>query len=240
MPLDIRLDGDVIATIDEQVLGVSLQTARGTVSAAGLAPGDGVVDLIIDRVAAGGPPRLDQIEAQALEEQRARQPEGTKIGFAPTEVPTPVAADQGFHDETLRPGGVDRERSARPINQAPARDLAAGLDPGDTEALNARIEAFNEHGDADRAIKENKATITDPTAEDGRTEPTLPPPAPAPSPLEAVGGTSPEDTPGEGTPTESTGGSTGTEPGTGGTETGSTGAGSLGGGLSLGNGGNRT
>lgn len=167
MSLKLRLDGEEIAEIEEQVLTVSVQTSRGESSKTGIGPTDGVVDIILEKVAAGGPRRLDQIEAEQLQDIRDRGVEGVPVGFV-NQVATP-RADQGFHDETLREGGVDKEASKTDFSAVPTRDLASGLDPLDTDARTARIEAFGKHGDADRAIKENGPTDKAFTAETGAT-----------------------------------------------------------------------
>lgn len=159
--LDVRLDGEVIATIEEQALAVRIQTSRGETSATGLGPDDGVIDLIIDRVPPGGPPRLDQLEAQTMQDIRDRSPEGTVIGFARDHQvhPSGLSATQGTHTETLREGGVDTEltRRTRSNGQVPQVDLAEGLQAGDVEVRSARLTAFAEHGDAQRAIDDNPA-----------------------------------------------------------------------------------
>lgn len=159
--LDVRLDGEVIATIEEQALAVRIQTSRGETSATGLGPDDGVIDIIIDRVAPGGPMRLDQAEAQVLQDLRDRTPEGSIVGFTRDfQVhPSGLSATQGTHNETLREGGVDREltRRTRSNGSVPSIDLGHGLLPGDVEIRSARITAFGEHGDAQRAIDDNPA-----------------------------------------------------------------------------------
>ncbi len=159
--LDVRLDGEVIATIEEQALAVRIQTSRGETSATGLGPDDGVIDLIIDRVAPGGPPRLDQLEAAQMQALRDRSQEGQPVGYTRDfQVhPSGLSATQGVHNESLREGGVDREltRRTRANGQVPSVDLGYGLLPGDVETRTARIEAFAGHGDAQRAINDYPA-----------------------------------------------------------------------------------
>jgi len=162
MPLDLRLDGEVIASVDEQVTGVRIQTARGQTSATGIAPHEGVVDIILDRVAPSGPIRLDQLEAMQAQAIQDRGEEGQPVGFLrDAQVhPSGLRASQGVHDETLREGGVDKELAERTrTNTAPpSRDLASGLSPKDTDVLTARIEAFGQCGDAEKAIEDNPPT----------------------------------------------------------------------------------
>lgn len=157
MTFRVRYQGEDILTIDEQVTGVHLQTARGETSAVGLALTDGVVDLVLDVVMPGSPPRLDQIESANIQAIRDRGEEGVIVGVNPrasTAAPG-LLTNQGVHDETLRAGGV---RGQTDVLVHPSRDIAEGLDPNDVDARTARLEAFGDHGDIDRAIKENGPT----------------------------------------------------------------------------------
>lgn len=160
MPFDLRLDGEVIASVDEQVTGVRIQTSRGETSVTGIAPHEGVVDIILDRVAAGGPPRLDQIESAAMQAIRDRSEEGQVVGYTRDfQVhPSGLRQDQGMHEETLREGGINTRltRQTRSNGSVPSRDLAEGLNPNDVETRTRRLEAFADHGDTDRAISENQ------------------------------------------------------------------------------------
>lgn len=174
MPFTLRLDGEPIAEIDEQVLGVSLQTGRGETARMGVGPQDGVVDIILDKVASGGPVRLDQIEAAARKEVQDRATEGELVGSAPGFFTAPAKGlhvGQGVHDETLRKGGVDTQlgNETRTNVNPPSRDLASGLNPTDTDVLTARLTAFGKHGDADKAIEDNPASGKPFTAEQGAT-----------------------------------------------------------------------
>lgn len=200
MTFDLRLDGDVIATVDEQVTAVRLQTSRGETAAMGVAPHEGVVDIILDRVAPGGPPRLDQIEAMNMQAIRDRAQGGLPVGF-PRDFqvrPAGLRADQGLHDETLREGDVDVRLAERTRGNTspPSKDLAEGLSARDTEVLTARIEAFSEHGDADRAIQDNPASGRPMVAEQGAVPGQFSEASPAPS------GDAPPSGPDGGTPSE--------------------------------------
>lgn len=153
----IRLDGKVIASVDEQVTALRVQTARGEASVLGISD-EGVVDIILDKVAPGGPVRLDQLEAFQAQQIRERGREGVLVGQPRHEVVAPAQgqlAKQGLHLETLRPGGVDPKEVGSTVHDHPLRDLAVGLDTGDVETRTARIEAFAKDGDYDKAIKDN-------------------------------------------------------------------------------------
>jgi hypothetical protein len=168
MPFSLRYRGETILTVDEQVLGVAIQTARGETATTGIAPNEGVVDIVLNTVAAGGPPRLDQIEMAAVQATRDRAVEGQSVGRVRDFDVEPTRSTQGFHDETLREGGVDRGQE-QVFTQGPSVDLAQGLHPSDSETLTARIEAFSDHGDAQRAIKDNQPSGQGFTAEKGAT-----------------------------------------------------------------------
>lgn len=168
MPFDLLFDGKVIASVNEQVTGVRVQTSRGESSVTGISPNEGAVQIILDRVQPGGPPRLDQIEAKALQELRDSATEGMLVGTAPgwAVMSRAMQGDQGHHDETTRPGGVDLDQRRRGAF-GPSRDLAEGLSSQDTEVLTARLNAFGEHGDSDRAVRDNPASGRGFTAETG-------------------------------------------------------------------------
>lgn len=168
MPFSLRYRGEVILTVDEQVLGIAIQTARGETATTGIAPNEGVVDIVLTTVAAGGPRRLDQIEAAAVQETRDRAVEGQSVGRVRDFEVEPTRSDQGFHDETLREGDVERGKT-QVFTQGPSVDLATGLHPADVETLTARVEAFNDHGDAQRAIDENQPSGQGFTVERGAT-----------------------------------------------------------------------
>lgn len=181
----LRVNGETVATTDEQVIGIRVQTARGEVWSGGLAPNEGVADIILDCVAPGGPRRLDQIEGQAMQDIRDRAVEGQSIGNNPLNVVTPSMAQQGPNDSTLRQGGATPS-GVNPIsfaNMSPSRDLATGLQASDSETLTRRITAFGEHGDANKAIEDNPAggtTVTPSSNQPGMG--TTPPPAPTDQP----------------------------------------------------------
>lgn len=154
----LRMNGEVVAEVDEQVTKVRLITAQGEASATGIPLDVGVVDIVLDTVAPGGPPRLDQIEQMEAQAWRDRAREGVPVGNPPLEALAPAEgqrARQGYHVETLRPGGVDRKEQGTTVHNHPLKDLFGDLEPGDTATRTARIEAFGKHGDYDRALKDN-------------------------------------------------------------------------------------
>lgn len=168
MPFTVRYQGEPILTVDEQVTAVRVQTARGETSATGITPDEGVIDLVLDLVAPGGPIRLDQLEMAQRQALQDRSPAGTIVGQVRDFQVQPTRASQGFHDETTREGDVERGRS-QVFTQGPSKDLASGLNSKDTDTLNARLEDYAEHGDADRAIRDNLPNSGGFTAESGYT-----------------------------------------------------------------------
>lgn len=168
MPFTVRYRGEPILTVDEQVTAIRVQSARGETSATGISPDEGVVDLVLDLVAPGGPVRLDQLEMAQRQALQDRSPEGTIVGQVRDFEVQPTRSSQGFHDETTREGDVERGKP-QVFSQGPSKDLASGLDSRDTDTLNARLEAYNEHGDADRAIRDNLPNSGGFTAEAGFT-----------------------------------------------------------------------
>lgn len=167
MPFEVLFDGEVVVSVSEQVTGVRIQTTRGETSVTGIAPNEGAIQLILDRVAPGGPPRLDQVEESEMQKLRDRSEPGTVVGF-PRDHQVNIAGlkgGQGYHNETTREGGVDLAQRRGSALGAPSKDLSEGLLPHDTKTRTARLEAFADHGDADRAIRDNKP------GSEGRTAP---------------------------------------------------------------------
>lgn len=183
----LRLDGEIIATTDELVTGIRVQTARGEVSAVGLAPNEGVVDIILDRVAPGGPLRLDQIEAQALQDIRDRQIVGQPVGINPINQTPPTSVPQTNPSTT----------AAQMIGLHPSMDLSSGLTPGDTDTINQRISDFGDHGDAAKAVADNPPGSGQPAPAPVVSEPQpvdsagVPIPVPDPLPSTTDSGTPP-------------------------------------------------
>jgi hypothetical protein len=168
MPFSVRYQGETILTVDEQVTRVAIQTARGETGAAGISPDEGVIDLVLDLVPPGGPVRLDQLEMAQRRALQDRSPEGTVVGQVRDFQVQPTRSSQGYHDETTREGDIERGQQ-QVFSQGPSKDLASGLDSRDTDTLNARLQAYGDHGDADRAIRENLPNSGGFTAESGFT-----------------------------------------------------------------------
>lgn len=165
---EVRVNGQVVYKEEAQVDSVALMSARGELYRAGMTPQDGVIDVVLHRVTSGSPIRLDQLEA-FQRQQQASFVEGQLAGERPYEVSHDMRGDQGAHDNTLRPGGVESNPQQPQNFGPPTRDLAEGLDPRDHETRTARLEAYAQHGDADRAISDNPGQDAATTAEQGAT-----------------------------------------------------------------------
>lgn len=173
MAFEVRVNGQTVYKEDAQVDSVSLMSARGELYRAGMAPSDGVIDVVLNRVTSGSPIRLDQLEA-AQRKFNADLVKGELAGETPYQVNPNMSQQQGVGENTLTPGGVDSEASQQRSFAPPSRDLAEGLDPQDHETRTARLEAFGQHGDADKAIADhpapdNRATTAEQGAEPAQT-----------------------------------------------------------------------
>lgn len=151
MTFEVRVNGETVSKTDQQVIGVSLMSARGELYRAGIST-EGAIDIVLQTVNAGDPIRLDQLE-RAQNEMNRSLVEGEITGTAPWSPSDGLTAKQQVGDVTLHPGSENRTEQAQ--TQPPAVDLAQGLTPADHEILTARIDAFNSHGDAQRAINDN-------------------------------------------------------------------------------------
>lgn len=165
---EIRVEGETVAKIEEQVVAVRLMSARGELYKAGMTNTDGAIDIKLDKVMPGDPVRLDQLEAFQAR-QRAELVQGLATGQAEHTVDNSIKMSQGNQDYTLRPGGVDSEQSQQGNFPPPSLDLAQGISPTDGDTLTARINSYNEHGDAQRAIDDNQPNNQPQTAEQGAT-----------------------------------------------------------------------
>lgn len=76
----LRINGQQVWTSERQVTRIAMQSDRGEIGSAGLAPTDGVIDIFIEEVQPGGPVRLDEIE-RARDEFVRNTPEGTTVGL---------------------------------------------------------------------------------------------------------------------------------------------------------------
>ena len=169
---EVRVNGNPVHKEEAQVIGVSLQSARGELYKAGIST-EGVIDVILQTVKPGDPIRLDQLDEARRQFERART-EGKVTGTAPLVMPGDMASSQFPSGEGVLPG-VEGGTVSQQNQPPPDRDLSEGLDPSDSEALTKRIEAYNETGDATKAIEDNPPSESTPTE-----------PAPEPAPDEPV------------------------------------------------------
>lgn len=138
MPFRILLDGEEIASVDEQVTRLSVMTSRGVGAEVGIAD-EGAVDIQLTRVVPGGVRRLDELEREQIERDRERAAEGEPVGAPPTNAPRELNTNQ-FGEKN---------------NPPPDVDLSQGLESDDSDTLTARVNAFSSGGDAQKAIDDN-------------------------------------------------------------------------------------
>lgn len=128
MTFCVRVNGEEVWSTDLQVDQVSLQSAKGEAGRIGVSYDTNVIDVVVAEVAAGGPVRLDHIEARDREVQRNNR-EG-EIAVALTtdryDAPDSMQGTQGDHDYTARPGGGDNEPHVPSPEENAAAPLAAG------------------------------------------------------------------------------------------------------------------
>lgn len=153
MSFNILVDGEKVATVDEQVTKVSVMTSRGTAAEVGIAD-EGAIDIILTKAVPGGPRRLDHIEAQQRKEN-AERVEGQVTGQPAYNASKELTGTQGPHTYTADGEGVTTTDAPKQL--PPDRDLAEGLEADQSDILTARIEAFNSSGDAQAAIDDNPA-----------------------------------------------------------------------------------
>jgi hypothetical protein len=108
---EIRVNGEKVHETDQQVTGVAIQSARGELYRAGIST-EGVIDIRLDVVRAGDPPRLDQLEALQRLERSARV-QGERSGSPELESDRSKAAQQEIGVSTLMPGS-DAENAINP------------------------------------------------------------------------------------------------------------------------------
>jgi hypothetical protein len=149
---EVRVNGQPVYKESAQVIGVSLQSARGELYRAGIST-EGIIDLRVEIENPRDPIRLDQLE-EARRRWEAEMVQGQITGTAPLQLGNDMHKRQGFDDSTLRPGGVATMTQQQDFGP-PSRDLSVDLDPRDSDALTRRLNAYAQHGDADRAIEEN-------------------------------------------------------------------------------------
>lgn len=140
MTFRILVDGDEVFSTDDQILRASVMTGRGEAAAVGL-NNEGAIDIQLTRVHAGGPVRLDHLDAFADAQQRARAQDRT-TGDAPAEVPRDLLLRQGISPVTAVPPGVEVPGPQPTGAVGPDEDLAEGLDVDDTEGRTAAVNKF--------------------------------------------------------------------------------------------------
>jgi hypothetical protein len=159
---EVRVNGQPVHKEEAQVIGVSLMSARGELYKAGIST-EGVIDVVLQTVSPADPIRLDQLDEARLQFERDRVA-GVVVGTAPG-----ITADMGARQTPSGAGVLPGYEGGKNVSQGqqppPSRDLSEGLDPADSEALTKRIEAYNESGDADKAIEDNPPTGSEPPPE---------------------------------------------------------------------------
>jgi hypothetical protein len=147
---EVRVNGETVHQEAAQVIGISLMSARGELYHGGIST-EGVVDVVLDLVHAGDPLRLDQLEA-AQAKTAAAIVENEVTGSTPWVPSEGMTAKQKIGDSTTRPGG---DGEADEFVSPPSVDLSQDLDPSDEATLTARVEAFTDSGDAQKAVDDN-------------------------------------------------------------------------------------
>jgi len=170
MAFEVRVNGQPVHKEEAQVIGVSLQSARGEMYKAGIST-EGVIDVRLETVQPGGNIRLDQLDAARAAWDRERIANAPESTAPPPMDPREFMVQQQVPVSNVLPGVEGGEVSDQPAQPPPDQDLSAGLDPSDDAALTARVEAYTEHGDAAKAISDNPPS-----------DPESPPPEPEPEP----------------------------------------------------------
>jgi hypothetical protein len=171
MAFEVRVNGETVFKTPAQILTVALQSAQGEMFKGGV-NSMGVVDVVLEQVQPGSPPRLDQVEAAQAQFLRSLS-EGQVVGTAPVQYGSELNVRQGEHTYTTEPGGIP-EGDDTVSYPPPSLDLSTGLDPSDSDALTKRIEAYGEHGDAAKAIADVPPSDPDAPTEPTPEEPTEP------------------------------------------------------------------
>lgn len=159
-------EGDTILEVEEQVTEVTLRTARGSGQPVFISPTDGVIEIVIAKVAPGGPLRLDHLEALQLKAIRDRGTEGERVGNVADTLNGPEAhmlvTPQGFNADTA---GEGTNREHVDMGTLPAEDLAEGAK--DEKERTARIDAFGKDGSLPSKKDEPKDTAKETPKSDG-------------------------------------------------------------------------
>ncbi len=133
------IHGDlVLLEIEEQVVSATLRTNRGSAPPTFLDATTGVIELVIEKVPAGGPLRLDQLEAAQLLATQKRGTEGETVGMSDTALEGDAArilnTPQGANFDTLGKGASD-DNEKPSIAPMLTEDLTKGLDESGIEVV---------------------------------------------------------------------------------------------------------
>lgn len=157
-------EGKTVLEIEEQVLAASLRTSRGSGKPVFLSSDDGVIELVIEKAAPGGPMRLDQLEQKQIRDIQDRSTEGEVVGTVPDTLNGPEArimrTPQGTITDTVG-SGIFRDPVG--LNAFPTEDL--GKDADSVEERNRRISEFDNKG----SEPEQKASDPEPKKSDSST-----------------------------------------------------------------------
>lgn len=151
MTFRILVDGEEKASCDEQVTRVSIMTPSGVRSEFGIAD-EGAIDIVLTKAQPGGPMRLDHLE-NLKRQQESKRVEGLSAGQLPGEAPKALTDTQGPHSY-IATGEEPSETEQRTVTP-PSVDLAEGLEASDEATRTARLDAYANSGDANKAIKDN-------------------------------------------------------------------------------------
>lgn len=169
----LRVNGEVVWKTDHQVEMVALQSSKGEAGRIGVPPSMGVVDIVVTEVPEAAPPRLDHVEEAQRQAVNDLIGEGASRGqIRPETYASDHSLTEGQGEHTYT---ATRQSVATQPNQGASsvdRDLASGINREDFDsdeeysaALTARIEAFNESGDANAAVAGDDYQSTDTAAE---------------------------------------------------------------------------
>lgn len=164
MTFVVRVNGEDVWETGLQVIEVSLQSATGEKAKVGVANDMGVIDLIVMEVAAGGPVRLDHLEALQLKAKREMS-EGEVASGALSdryEAPDAMHATQGEHSYTATPGGGENDPSLPPVANTPADTTS-----DDPTATTVASDAATGSGDTGSSFPPFATSTSENTADTG-------------------------------------------------------------------------
>lgn len=132
MSFEVRINGQTVWKTERQVEKIAMQSGRGEIGAAGIAPTDGVIDVLVTEVPTGGPLRLDQVENAARQANRERL-EGTDLGAVRSEnYNPPEDANKLVQGEHTYQVDNDRPEPGGPVD-ADGNIRHPSIDDGPTE-----------------------------------------------------------------------------------------------------------